>query len=755
MRMDSGMVRVACSVLVAWLTCGSIFGVPAAAQERDCRRAAVVTLPGVVWADVQTHRPPNLLAVTEAGSMGSIAMRTNSARILYGSGFVSISAGTRADAPRLSGAIAADRPGTEVDEPGAEAAPVLRRDVGVGGFPEIIALAEEADYRGSPGALGTLLRDSHPPIVIGNGDPGIDPPTPLGRGLWVLLAGTDERGTVALSATGDDLLVRDPVSPFGVRTDPDALTRAVDAALDQGCSTLFVDQGDLLRVDRQGRDLFGRSERAFGRALHATDQVIGQLAAALDPGRDLLLVVSPHSPRADRGQAHLGVAVARGPGFPSGTWLSSASTRQRGIVTLPDVAPTILAHLGIERPPGMIGRSWIALRAPGPADERIEDAVRLNDESVFTDRTKAGISTGFVIVQILVYLAAIFLMWRREKSGRSGVGPFGRSVQFGGLAIVAFPLASYLANPLDGQRLGVPLFIGAMIAIDAVLVAVASLIAREPLGRLLFISASTVAVIVIDLFLDAGLQLNATFGNEPIVAGRFAGLGNLAFSILGTCSVMTGALIIHRWPGRRPVFIGVALLFAITVYVDGAPGLGADVGGVIALVPSLGITLLLLSGRRPNPKILLAAAAGTVAALALFLLLDMSRSPEERTHLARLFEDIKDRGTGAFIETVQRKIRTNLRVFRSTIWTYLVPPALAVMAWLLLRPTGRWHRLAVGYPKLRAGLIGGLILAVVGYAVNDSGIVIPAMVLSYLAPMSMLIHLKLEDERTAQEQRDD
>jgi hypothetical protein len=48
---------------------------------------------------------------------------------------------------------------------------------------------------------------------------------------------------------------------------------------------------------------------------------------------------------------------------------------------------------------------------------------------------------------------------------------------------------------------------------------------------------------------------------------------------------------------------------------------------------------------------------------------------------------------------------------------------------------------------LRAGLIGGLILAVVGYAFNDSGIVIPSMVLAYLAPMSLLIHLKLEIER--------
>lgn len=98
------------------------------------------------------------------------------------------------------------------------------------------------------------------------------------------------------------------------------------------------------------------------------------------------------------------------------------------------------------------------------------------------------------------------------------------------------------------------------------------------------------------------------------------------------------------------------------------------------------------------------------------------------------------------MDTVGRKIETNLRVFTSTIWTYFVPPALAFIAWLLLRPKKRWERLASEYPTLRAGLIGGLIVSVFGFAVNDSGIVVPAMVLSYLVPTALLIHLLLEKE---------
>ena len=63
------------------------------------------------------------------------------------------------------------------------------------------------------------------------------------------------------------------------------------------------------------------------------------------------------------------------------------------------------------------------------------------------------------------------------------------------------------------------------------------------------------------------------------------------------------------------------------------------------------------------------------------------------------------------------------------------------MAWLLRRPHGRWRDLAAHYPRLRSALIAGLIVSVFGFAVNDSGIVIPAVMLSFLVPTALLVHL--------------
>nr|MBA3291075.1 hypothetical protein [Actinomycetota bacterium] len=247
------------------------------------------------------------------------------------------------------------------------------------------------------------------------------------------------------------------------------------------------------------------------------------------------------------------------------------------------------------------------------------------------------------------------------------------------------------------------------------------------------------------------LQLNTVFGYSPIVAGRFAGAGNIVFAVFGATAVLTAALAAYRFDGRRWTMSAVVALFVVTIAIDGAPSFGSDVGGVLALVPALGLTLLLLTGRKPKLGALVAAVVGGLIVLGIFLLIDLSLPSESQTHLARLYEDARARGIGVFVDTVQRKATANLRVFTSTIWTYFVPPALMAMIYLLRRPSGRWQRLAVGYPKLRAGLIGGLVLAVTGFAVNDSGIVIPAVILSFLVPMALLVHLSMDTRAPAGE----
>jgi hypothetical protein len=704
---------------------------PVSAQTppSDCSRVVVFTLPGVIWADVDSRYMSNLQHLARQGAVGSISVRTVSSRTTYASGFTTLGAGTRMDGGTSTGGV--------VDEGTTEG--FLQEDIRMAGLDEIEELADSAGYDAVPGALAGALGDEVQVAAVGTGDPGFDPPLPLGPGRWAHLAAMDPDGVVDLG-TDETLLGASGSGPFGVTTDARAFQSAVGQALESDCGVTFIDHGDLLRDDLAStivqRPLYRRDTD-----LRWTDNQLSITARSLDE-EDLLLVVSPTSPGWDP-ETHLGIFVAVGPGFPAGSSVTSGSTRADHVVTLPDIAPTILRHLGIEKPGSMLGTAITAI--PWEEDvDRMDAAVEFDEEAVYSHGIVADIATGFVIVQVIIYLLIIFLLFRTEREGLVQRPRLRRWLELGALSVVAFPLASYLASPLNAHEIGLAWLVVAMVGIVAALVTVVSLVISLPLYRLAALAAATLAVMIVDLAFGGPLQYMAVFGNDPINAGRFAGLGNIAFTILATCSIVTASILIHRWPDKRGVLVGVAALFVITVIADGAPQLGSDVGGVIALVPALVVTFMLLAGKRPSWRAVAISVVGALVVLGIFLAVDLSRPPDAQTHLGRFFNDIRTRGGGVFFDTIERKARTNLRIFGSTIWTYLVPPALALIAYLLLRPRGRWHTLAIAYPRLRAGLIGGLLLAVLGFAVNDSGIVVPAMVLSFLVPMALLIHLSID-----------
>ena len=696
----------------------------------------VFTLPGTTWADVEQFQPPHLLALIRDGASGSMSVRTDAARTLPADAFATIGAGTRMSGGRTTGGSSGGVPLARRAGGGGAA---LYRGVKASGLAELRRLARSSTYDPKPGALGSALGERGIPLgALGNGDLGMRPgPGRLGR--WTLLAAMDSAGVVELAATGPELLERAPRAPFGVRTNQGAITAAAKDALSLGCSSLVVEHGDLTRVDRAEAAAGARLARARGPALLRADALLGRLRGLLDEDKDLLLVLSSTSPAADR-DVHFGVAAGLGPGFRGGGQLTSPSTRRAGIVTLPDVAPTVVEHLGIERPASMLGRSWF--EAEKLQEDPLGAAVELDEEATFVDRVRTPVSTVFVVFQVIVYLLIILAL--QLRGSKVAAGGLGRWLELAALGVVALPAATYLMGGVDQHALGIYVFAASLLVLDAALVAATAWMLERPLDRLLALTAFTLALLLIDGVTGARLQLNTVFSYSPLVAGRFAGFGNIAYSVLAATSLITGTLLIHRFGASRRVLVAVAALFVLTIVVDGAPQFGSDVGGIIALVPGLGFAWMLLSGRRPTVKMILLGALALALALTAFVAVDLLLPSESRTHLARLVEDVRARGGEALADTVVRKARTNLRVFGSTIWTYLVPPALALIAWVFLRRKGTWSRFAITHPRLRAGLVSGLVLAVLGFAVNDSGIVIPALMLSYLVPLALLIHLSLE-----------
>ncbi|MEJ7585241.1 MAG: hypothetical protein WKF43_14440 [Acidimicrobiales bacterium] len=170
---------------------------------------------------------------------------------------------------------------------------------------------------------------------------------------------------------------------------------------------------------------------------------------------------------------------------------------------------------------------------------------------------------------------------------------------------------------------------------------------------------------------------------------------------------------------------------------DGAPWLGSDVGGILSLVPVFGLTVFVLSGRRVSWRALVLAGVATLVVLAVAIGIDLLRPSESQTHLARFVVSSSEDG-GTFWTTVGRKWATNVGVFQKSVWTWMVP-IIAVFAVYVLVIAKGWRRLLPPGSALRAGVVGAIAAGVLGWLVNDSGVVVTALIFVFIGPYLTLM----------------
>ena len=155
------------------------------------------------------------------------------------------------------------------------------------------------------------------------------------------------------------------------------------------------------------------------------------------------------------------------------------------------------------------------------------------------------------------------------------------------------------------------------------------------------------------------------------------------------------------------------------------PGLGADFGGPPGLLLGGLVVVATASGVRLTPGRVVAAVLAAAALGVLVAWLDWLRPPAARTHLGEFVESVLSGEAGA---VVGRKLAQNVANLGSPplLAVTLATVVLAIVAW-----RSGWRPVAGGDAVLR----GAVVLAAVGFAVNDSGLVIPAFVALVLAPL--------------------
>ena len=252
--------------------------------------------------------------------------------------------------------------------------------------------------------------------------------------------------------------------------------------------------------------------------------------------------------------------------------LTSTSTRIRGLVSVADVAPTLVALREGRAPP---------IRSEAEADARAD--VRALD----TRLARVHEDRGWALTAVVLTAIALSLVAPRA------------AVAAGAAAVVS----SLLLAALGATRFWVVLL--AIVVLTVVLAAVAT--ARRRL--LPWTLAAFLVAFAVVLVWDTELNSLGVLGARPDGGGRFYGIGNQVETLL-----LAPVLAAAATAGRR----GLVVIGTLAVIVLGWSRAGADGGGLLVYAAALvALGLRLYAAALTPRRVALAAAAVVAGALAL------------------------------------------------------------------------------------------------------------------------------------------
>ncbi len=697
------------------------------------QKVVLFLIDRVDWEELATwqEKLPNFKWILEEGAIGLLNTRTDGGTSPE-SAYLTVGTGTRAmgnkavlEGYQTDEMVEKERAevvyGRRVGRQGP-AGSVLALELG-----SIIAVNQNSAYGAVVGALGQAIHEAGlRTAVLGCADT-VD----TIRRPHVAVA-MDQYGLVDFGTVGKKLLKKDPTAAFGLATDREALLAAFQEVKNKA-DFLVIDFGDTARVEEY-RDYLTDEMLQHHRleALKSADAFLGALRGELDWERTQLLVATPTPALAAmKDGRRLTPIMAIGRGYSHG-YLTGPTTRRPAVVGNIDIAPTVLAGLGIKGQPGWSGRAFFSQPQPQPLKLLLDH----NRKLVSQNNMRVPFNQTYVFYLIVAITVAT-------------MGVFGKNagllkqqqnllLQKLLLAAMAVPLVTIILPSLPGSSTWwvLPEAIGLTVILVWVLT---SLPAKNMEQSLLLLSLLTVAAIALDLFRGGPQSQYSFLGYSAIIGARFYGLGNEYMGVL----LGAALVVMAAWLERGGRLVPMCLFFLFVTAIVGFPALGANVGGTITAVAAFTLASFRILDRKVKLRQVLGLLGLVALAVAGMALADHLLG-SGASHLGKSLGYVGSGQWHQIFLIIGRKVSMNLRLIRYTIWTRVLLFFLAASVVIAIRPQGVLRGLFAQKRGFAISFYAAALGCIAAFVFNDSGVVAAATMMIF--PVLSLFFLLVEKE---------
>jgi len=576
-------------------------------------------------------------------------------------------------------------------EPGG---PLINKDIR-----KLINLNSDNNYLPHIGALGdNLHKHGLKTAIYGNSD---SITTPYRSSALIPM---DSQGMVDYGNI-DDITIEDLDHPLLIRTDYEKL---FDEVYKSHADFIVIETGDLDRLYRNN-NYFSEDEYVNLRneILLNIDTFIAELIDKIDFTNSLLIITSPNSGDPKIDDSKLSPIILWGKDVKKGI-LSSATTNRQLIVSNIDIGPTIMDFF-MGPKDNMSGNTMVFIEE----DIDIDGVKAINDQINTTSKVRYNslYYYGFLSIIILaIFLMQIITKIRFPERYQDLIKVLLNQI----LIMPSIFIIVSLLKPRSILEYLIILFTFLIISF------IILWLIRKKKNKILYIGFLSTFLILLDLILKGHISRYSVLSHDPIIGARYYGIGNeMVGLLLGSLTLFSMEILKKRSKSLLPLF-----LYIISAILVAHPSFGANVGGTIAFVITIGFYIKEYFNKNLNIKRLILIIIGLVLAISLMAYIDINYNTNP-THLGKNILLIREKGLNYVNQIVTRKLLTNIRLIGRSFWTYLL------LVNMLLHGSLFYYFYRIDKNILLAS-IAGLAGAIGGFVFNDSGLILTSICMNFI-----------------------